>query len=263
MVRRHAPGRAVLAGMALLTCLPGPASSRDREDGGDDHAGKHAWAHPLVIRSAVADPAGERVTIRGENFGRRPRVALALTELEVLSAGPEEILAALPPGLERGTYLLLVARGRQGDQVGSLSLAIGEEGPMGPPGPTGATGPQGPIGPTGPTGLTGPTGPTGLTGAPGATGPAGPAGISGYQVVATSQSLGALAAGASISGTAECPAGKHVLGGGGNITSPVGALFITAPNNVGTSWSVGLEVTSGSGPGVILVTWAICATVAL
>jgi hypothetical protein len=88
-----------------------------------------------------------------------------------------------------------------------------------------------------------------------------PRGVSGYQVVASSTTLGALAPGQFVSGQAKCPEGKNVLGGGGNITSPVGSLWISTLNNVGTMWVVSFRIDVGVTPGVILVTWAICADV--
>ncbi len=80
------------------------------------------------------------------------------------------------------------------DDILTIELTPGPQGPPGPVGPQGPTGPQGPIGATGPDGVAGPAGPqgpvgatgpqgeTGLTGAqgpqgdPGAAGPQGPAG---------------------------------------------------------------------------------------
>ncbi len=108
------------------------------------------------------------MTIHGLNFGHQPRVSLALTELEVRSAGPEEILAALPAGLTPGTYLLAVARGPRRHQVGTIDVTLGAVGPAGPPGPEGMPGPEGPPGTPGLPGLPGLPGPKGDPGPAGA-----------------------------------------------------------------------------------------------
>jgi hypothetical protein len=154
--------------MGLWACLAAlPAGAHDDED---------KAARPLVITRAEADLQAEVLTIQGLNFGRHPRVALALTELQVLSAGPEEILAALPPGVEAGTYLLTVGRGKHRHQIGTIDLTIGAAGPEGPPGPPGepgapgAPGRPGEPGVPGPPGLPGPSGLPGPRGNPGADG---------------------------------------------------------------------------------------------
>ncbi len=74
----------------------------------------------------------------------------------------------------------------------------------------------------------------------------GPAGVSGYVVVSMNGT-----------GTAEavCPAGDHVLGGGGNVTNN-GALTFSVPNAAGTSWTA-----TAVNPGVAVVAYAICANV--
>jgi hypothetical protein len=71
-------------------------------------------------------------------------------------------------------------RGPQGEQGerGPVGLA-GPVGPAGAQGPAGDVGPQGPEGPKGDTGETGPPGPRGLQGETGAIGPAGPPGPKG------------------------------------------------------------------------------------
>ena len=170
MTWSHGARRVSLVGVGILAgILASPARG---DDDGADHPARSPQQQ-LVITSAVADLASERVTIRGLNFGHRPRAALALTELEVLSGGPEEILAVLPAGIEPGTYLLGVARGLRHDQMGTIDLTIGGGGAQGPPGPEGKQGPIGPVGPQGldgPAGKTGPAGPTGSPGSPGSPG---------------------------------------------------------------------------------------------
>jgi Collagen triple helix repeat (20 copies) len=77
------------------------------------------------------------------------------------------------------------------------------------------TGPQGAQGIQGPQGIQGFTGATGLTGPSGSNGGNGADGVSGYEVV--SQTTDGLNTGDLAQAT--CPAGKHVLGGGGEIAS--------------------------------------------
>ena len=158
-------GRAALGLIAALALLS-PAAAHDREDRGK-----------LVISSAVADANVELLTIRGVNFGgARPRVTLAGEALSVMSSGPFEILAALPAGLEPGSYRLTVSRGRGEGRSDTFDVTIGAAGAPGPPGPEGPEGPPGlpgPQGPPGPRGLPGPAGPAGRPGTAGAAGPPG------------------------------------------------------------------------------------------
>lgn len=114
--------------------------------------------------------------------------------------------------------------GPQGEQ--GLEGEMGPQGPQGEPGPQGETGLMGPEGPQGPTGTQGepgpqgeqglqgpegPEGPQGEQGPKGDTGPAGADGVSGWEVVSADFMTPALLWG---SGTAWCPAGKKVTGGG-------------------------------------------------
>ena len=86
--------------LALLS-LSGPTSGEER--GQVSGSSRHPRRLPLRITAVTADLTNELLTIRGLNFldGSRgpgteaPRVALALEELVVLSAGPDEILAAV------------------------------------------------------------------------------------------------------------------------------------------------------------------------
>jgi hypothetical protein len=101
----------------------------------------------------------------------------------------------------------------------------------------------GPRGAQGLTGLTGATGATGLQGATGATGATGSSGISGYEIV-TADTTG-LDPGDSA--RVYCPTGKHVLGGGGEVTKQ-GAeagyrAFVnsSAPILGGIAWEVAIE----------------------
>jgi hypothetical protein len=158
MTRRVWPrSRAGIVALVCLTARPTLGDARKDEDG-------DARTRPPLITSVEADPKAELLTIRGLNFGFHPRVSLALNDLDVLNAGPEEILAALPPGIPPGTYLLGVARGRQRHQMSTIDLTIGAAGPEGPPGRDGREGPPGEAGPAGPTGPQGPKGEPGADG---------------------------------------------------------------------------------------------------
>jgi Collagen triple helix repeat (20 copies) len=177
MTPRQRARQIVPAAFGLWACLWAPPAQGADDDASFDHGNP-----PPVITSATADLSSELVTIRGQNFGSHPRVALALTELRVVNAAPDEILAVLPAGLEPGTYLLRVACGLRrhqapsSDQVSTFDLAIGTAGPEGPMGPRGQ---EGPIGPVGPDGLPGPVGPSGPPGPAGAVGPKGDPGVDG------------------------------------------------------------------------------------
>lgn len=163
MTRHSLPaGRATLGWIAAFA-LVSSVAAHDREDRGR-----------LVISGAFADANTELLTIRGSGFGSRaPRVTLAGEPLPVLSSGPFEVLAALPAGLEPGSYRLTVSRGRGEGKSDTFEVTLGAAGAAGPPGPEG---PEGPPGLPGPQGLPGQPGPPGPAGAPGPPGPQGPPG---------------------------------------------------------------------------------------
>jgi Collagen triple helix repeat (20 copies) len=126
----------------------------------------------------------------------------------------------------------------------------GPQGPAGPPGPAGPAGPQGPPGPQGPAGPTGPAGPQG------------PAGVSGYEVVNGPLVFGAVS---TYNAEANCPAGKRVLGGGGDQHQFGWFLDDSAPLSGGVGWRVQYspnlaqinpEEATGIGEA-----WAVCASV--
>jgi hypothetical protein len=143
----------------------------------------------------------------------------------------------------------------------------------GPPGPQGERGEQGPMGFTG---MAGPTGPKGATGEPG---PQGPMGIQGPQGIQGTQ--GTAGTPASFSGCqmiynscgsapgveceAICPAGKHPVGGGcdmsgGNTASesqPIPATFPPYPAS-GSSITAFKGWECEAATGVVQTTFAIC-----
>ena len=111
-------------------------------------------------------------------------------------------------------------------------------------------------------GATGPAGPQGATGA------AGPGGISGFQIVTNVDSRPGVLGGVGGDG-ATCPAGKTVLGGGGEVTRVDGSgsgntRVITNSWPAGDNgWSVSWYSSSGAtDPGIKVTVYAICATVA-
>ena len=124
-----------------------------------------------------------------------------------------------------------------------LPISWNQRGPAGPPG---LKGDKGDVGPPGPQGLPGekgdpgPQGPAGEKGEPGGAGPvgpAGPAGVSGYERVGNSVNVPQLA---TRYVTAECPAGKRVLGGGFDADNGTGGSlnpFVNRPSSGIEGWT--------------------------
>lgn len=131
---------------------------------------------------------------------------------------------------------------------GATLISWGQQGPQGIPGPTGPQGPQGDTGATGPQG------------------PAGTSGISGYEIV---RADGVTSAAHIQTVAADCPAGKHVLGGGNYITFDSGlsyevnegvAVHFSGPYNSNTGWDVQAVMTDYNATSSWhLSTFAICA----
>src|SRR5262245_26246102 len=66
---------------------------------------------PLIITSASYDAVNHQLTIHGLNFGRRPpSVSIEQQPLTILTSTPQLVVAALPPSLAPGTYLLTLTR---------------------------------------------------------------------------------------------------------------------------------------------------------
>ena len=146
---------AVMIAIAALVASPAVVS------------GSLIWGPDII--EAQPDYVQGEISVFGNNFGKYPgTVWLGDTSLAVKSWTTNHIVAYLPPGYTPGSYLMTIAPPYYG--WGTLSVALGGEGPPGPPGP---------IGPPGPTGLTGPAGATGATGAAGPPGPIGPPGLQG------------------------------------------------------------------------------------
>lgn len=157
-----------------------------------------------------------------------------------------------------------------GEACGSGEAAVdinvnGQPGPAGPAGPAGPQGPKGDTGAQGPkgdTGAQGPKGDPGAAGTPGAPGAPGAPGVSGYQVVQVTRVLGPFA---TVRDTADCPAGKHVFGGGVQVSGAgAGPFNVTlresAPGTVGATTDVWLVSISNNEVNVRTITiFAVCA----
>ena len=178
-------------------------------------------------------------------------------------------------------------RGRKGD-AGPRG-AVGPAGPLGPAGAKGADGPQGPagaagpagrdgqpgeqglIGPDGPPGPAGPTGQRGPVGPPGAEGPAGPegargpAGMSGFESVTVRVPGNGFSSDGLKRATAQCPAGKRVVGTGASIEGAADdiagrvALQEIAPVNGRQVRAVAAEVAPGTDSRWAVTVVAFCA----
>jgi hypothetical protein len=132
-------------------------------------------------------------------------------------------------------------------------------------GPQGAKGDTGPAGPQGVKGDIGPAGPQGVKGDIGPAGPQGPSGLSGYVRV---ESATAVDGADYKEGSATCPPGTKVLGGGAVIGSTVGnhqhGVFISDsfPYPGQEAWYVSAAESSEMGAVWGLWVYAICAKVA-
>jgi hypothetical protein len=99
---------------------------------------------------------------------------------------------------------------------GESSLNWNVKGITGPQGAQGPQGSKGDKGDKGDAGLAGPAGTAGTNGTNGSNGSNGSNGVSGYQIVTQDATFSVPDIGGSV--RAACPAGKHVLGGGAEIT---------------------------------------------
>lgn len=150
-------------------------------------------AQRTEISKVEADLVGGYLYVSGENFGRRDQLTLNLAgePLTVLVKTDVQLIAALPPSTQPGTYRLVLRKGQGSDILDSVDVTIGNTGPsgatgpQGPQGEAGAPGPagsQGDPGPQGAQGVQGPQGNPGTQGAPGPQGPQGPQGPAGPTV---------------------------------------------------------------------------------
>lgn len=148
-----------------------------------------------------------------------------------------------------------------------IAGAVGPAGPTGPVGAVGATGATGPTGPQGPIGGTGPQGPAGPVGPVGATGANGPQGIQGVpglasaSVARTTTPSVPIAGGGTYTASIACPAGKTVLGGGGDSSHVDVVLF--SSRTLSNGWQVKFRNVSNKSVLALLSVEAVCAVVAV
>jgi hypothetical protein len=85
-----------------------------------------AFAGPKpVILATHADLGAGTLTIQGANFGNGvPVVTLASQPLVVQQSSPTEIVAALPPGLTEGSYLLGVGKTSKAEVTSVVTLDV-------------------------------------------------------------------------------------------------------------------------------------------
>jgi hypothetical protein len=167
----------------------------------------------------------EVILIHGKHFkkGDVPIVILGTTQLTVKSYTQDEIVAELPAEFPAdfpdSDYKLIISTGHGINCMDEYCLTVG-----------GSVGPEGPMGPQGPKGDKGDTGPQG---------PAGPQGPSGAPSIikwATATKDGILV-GKEISGSAACPEG-HRITGGGFLASQFLRIRASYPGGDGKSWFV-------------------------
>ena len=88
-------------------------------------------AQQLAVTGAVADAAGQTLTIAGVNFGAAPFVTLDLVPLTLRAAGDTQIVATVPISMiPPGEYLLTVSRGPSPAETGSFQVTLGPAKPQ-------------------------------------------------------------------------------------------------------------------------------------
>jgi hypothetical protein len=189
---------------------------------------------PPSITYVTVDEARHALHIAGANFGdATPTVTLGDVPLVVTTFNDTDIVAMLPPGIPRGSYVLAVTRpGTVPVQSAPFQFAVQSApvqvtlGAVGPPGPEGPPGPPGPPGLPGPQGLPGPPGPQG------------PSGLSGLTVESVKDSVLPFFRKRVF---APCPAGKLAISGG---VFTAGGMNVTdnGPETVGgrAGWQGGV-----------------------
>jgi hypothetical protein len=219
------------------------------------------------IESVHVDFDQNLITIIGHNFDTRsfPLVTLGDIDLKIKSYNQREIVARLPENIEDGDYKLVVSIGRGNKCQDEYCLTVGAMGAEGPPGPQGPQGPQGPKGDKGDTGMPGPQGERGLPGPPGPQGqpgpqgpegPAGQPGVLGWLILSVKANINTVSR--QIEGSALCPAGSSVTGGGFWGPSSV-RIYGSMPLKVENGWYV-IGTWVGEAPPTNLVdVYAVCA----
>jgi hypothetical protein len=105
--------------------------------------------------------------------------------------------------------------------------------------------------------VTGETGPQGPAGATGATGATGTPGVSGWETVSSTSASDSSNPKQVI---AYCPAGKKVVGGGGNASGGYAFLFVSEPITPGVGWGVVAGESPPTDQNWSLTAYAICVT---
>src|SRR4029078_3553699 len=135
--------------------------------------------------------------------------------------------------------------------------------PQAPPGARGATGQQGATGARGATGQAGAPGQKGATGSGGPKGGAGAAGANGaggYHSV-NSRATTLPGGGATASGSAICPSGKKVVGGGWDTDASKDVFVVSStPNASGSAWLGTIQNNSTGSVQVVLTAACVTAT---
>jgi hypothetical protein len=188
----------------------------------------------------------------------RTRIALVVAGAMIVSSAATATAAELITGKDVKDGSLTGKDVRDGRLTGAdvkdesltPSDVAGALGPTGPAGPAGARGPTGPAGPGGLTGPKGNPGPQGFTGSPGTTG------TSGLEYVVVGQAIGAVS---TEFWSADCPAGKEVLGGGVS-SSVVNRTIVqeSAPLDDLAGWYVGIY--NWGNVAETSYAWAVCVT---
>ncbi|OGP73909.1 MAG: hypothetical protein A2V86_03555 [Deltaproteobacteria bacterium RBG_16_49_23] len=222
------------------------------------------------IQSVYVDFDHDLIFINGHNFDTRafPVVTIGDIDLKVKSYNRNEIVAILPENIAEGDYKLVVSIGRGvrcQDEYCLTVGAVGSEGPPGPQGPQGLQGPQGPKGDKGDKGETGMPGPQGQQGVPGLPGPQGQpgpegppgqSGVLGWVIFSIKANVNIVSR--QIEGSALCPAGSAVTGGGFWGPSSV-RIYGSMPLKVENGWYV-IGTWVGDAPPTNLVDiYAVCA----
>ena len=103
---------------------------------------------PVVLTSAVPDPAAGTITVTGDHFGAAPFVTLDLVPLAIKALEAGRIVVAAPIAMmPAGKYLLTVSFGAAPAESGSLQIALGSTASPEPPALTPSARPQ-PLAPT-------------------------------------------------------------------------------------------------------------------
>ena len=92
-----------------------------------------ASTNQVVVTSAIANLATQKITLAGFNFGTTtPVVILNYAPLSVTSFTSTTIVATMPTNFTPGTYLLSVVTGTGTPATGVIDVTVGNTGATGP-----------------------------------------------------------------------------------------------------------------------------------